>query len=1017
MNARQTRVAILGGGIAGLTAAFELSATPELRERYHVTVYTMGDRLGGKGASSRNAEQGNRVEEHGLHVWFGFYENAFGLMRRTYAELDPPHRVEDHFVPVREIVLGEEWKGRWILRTFHPASRPGEPGVGEHVVDFWAATETMLAWLADLAERATAPDSITRRLRAAGSTAFSVLRGVPGVIAQGGVGPSRLRRDVALAALAGSRALSASAAALWPQGAALPDAAVTDDVLRRRIGQILAFDRGNVKDVPALAHQLSALRATGARPLGGTRHTPVVGDLLAQYRGWLEETVIEPALDDDDLRYLFYATDTVSAVLQGIVAENLTLTGFSPINDVDLREWLGRNGAHPLTLEHAPFLRGLYDLAFAYEGGDTTRPNLAAGKAVQALIRLTCGYRGALMYRLNDGMDETVFAPLRDVLTARGVQFEMDHEVTNLAVDADQRLVTGIDVAREHDAPDTLAARTDEAEGDFDEVVLAISGGSLAGVCGEVASAVPRFAAMLDALHTVATQSLQVWLTKPIAELGWKFAADAILSSYHEPMATYAAMGHLRAGEKWAGLDCPKDIGYFCGPLIDPEIVPDALTGILDFHNAPADAAGLRQLGDGLTGLLGASFTQLLGGGKPLSELDWNVLFDPIGGVGGERLDRQYWRANTKPSERYVTTPAGSVQHRLAPDDSGIRNLVLAGDWTRNGIDGGCMEAAVVSGRLAARAISGSPETVPGATGWLAEDAWAGGPRYVEYGGLTTIPSPYRCLNAVLHGFWVRADGAKLDALCDRVFSEPSRGRVPIGAVGDHVMLTWGEIPVVGSLDPAFSERGTVEENQVAVWVPVSGPDGVAMFVPYIWLNNPMSLSTGREVVGYPKTWGVPGVAGDNGPFTLSAFGLENWGEHAREALLLEVTANAYATGDPLGSLFDLAWQTLRDLPELDALGEVASEIARGRMRSVFLKQVPAVEGSADAALQQITETTYVIRRFRAWPLLGPFDLRVHPMASQPLEDELGLTSQTLELAYRCEMDFDVRDSRVVWSS
>ena len=51
------------------------------RDRYDVTVYQPGWRLGGKGASGRGPA--DRVEEHGLHVWMGFYENAFALMRRA----------------------------------------------------------------------------------------------------------------------------------------------------------------------------------------------------------------------------------------------------------------------------------------------------------------------------------------------------------------------------------------------------------------------------------------------------------------------------------------------------------------------------------------------------------------------------------------------------------------------------------------------------------------------------------------------------------------------------------------------------------------------------------------------------------------------------------------------------------------------------------------------------------------------------------------------------------------------
>ncbi len=65
---------MLGGGCAAMAAAFELSR-PEHAGRFEVTVYQMGWRLGGKGASGRGRH--DRIEEHGLHLWMGFYENAF----------------------------------------------------------------------------------------------------------------------------------------------------------------------------------------------------------------------------------------------------------------------------------------------------------------------------------------------------------------------------------------------------------------------------------------------------------------------------------------------------------------------------------------------------------------------------------------------------------------------------------------------------------------------------------------------------------------------------------------------------------------------------------------------------------------------------------------------------------------------------------------------------------------------------------------------------------------------------
>src|SRR6185369_8203634 len=62
------RVAVIGGGCAALTTAFELTR-PEHKGQYEVTVYQMGWRLGGKGASGRGVA--DRVEEHGLHLWMG----------------------------------------------------------------------------------------------------------------------------------------------------------------------------------------------------------------------------------------------------------------------------------------------------------------------------------------------------------------------------------------------------------------------------------------------------------------------------------------------------------------------------------------------------------------------------------------------------------------------------------------------------------------------------------------------------------------------------------------------------------------------------------------------------------------------------------------------------------------------------------------------------------------------------------------------------------------------------------
>ncbi|HJR24924.1 MAG TPA: FAD-dependent oxidoreductase, partial [Acidimicrobiales bacterium] len=152
------RVAILGGGMAGLAAAWRLS-DPD-GPPCEVTVYQRGWRLGGKGASSRGVH--GRIEEHGLHVWLGYYENAFRLVREVYSELDRPTRDptcpirtwRDAFAPASAIGLGEDRPEGWTdwLAWFPEDDRlPGEAPPGEDGIDVAVFLRHVLALMARFA--------------------------------------------------------------------------------------------------------------------------------------------------------------------------------------------------------------------------------------------------------------------------------------------------------------------------------------------------------------------------------------------------------------------------------------------------------------------------------------------------------------------------------------------------------------------------------------------------------------------------------------------------------------------------------------------------------------------------------------------------------------------------------------------------------------------------------------------------------------------------------------------------
>ena len=76
------RVAVLGGGVAGLTAAHELA-----ERGFEVTVYEARDRLGGKARSlpvPGSGADGRRdlPAEHGFRFFPGFYRHVPDTMRR-----------------------------------------------------------------------------------------------------------------------------------------------------------------------------------------------------------------------------------------------------------------------------------------------------------------------------------------------------------------------------------------------------------------------------------------------------------------------------------------------------------------------------------------------------------------------------------------------------------------------------------------------------------------------------------------------------------------------------------------------------------------------------------------------------------------------------------------------------------------------------------------------------------------------------------------------------------------------
>ena len=144
---------------------------------------------------------------------------------------------------------------------------------------------------------------------------------------------------------------------------------------------------------------------------------------------------------DDDARRSWQLADLLIACLRGIVARRAARrpVGASRASTTSTSASGWRATAPtPETLD-SPLVRGMYDLVFAYEGGDPQRPRFAAGLGLFLSYKLFFDYKGAIFWKLRAGMGDVVFAPLYEALRARGVRFAFFHRVERLHLDRRRR--------------------------------------------------------------------------------------------------------------------------------------------------------------------------------------------------------------------------------------------------------------------------------------------------------------------------------------------------------------------------------------------------------------------------------------------------------------------------------------------------------------------------------------------------------------------------------------------------
>ncbi|MEL6234370.1 MAG: NAD(P)-binding protein, partial [Pseudomonadota bacterium] len=1049
-------------------AAWELS-DPALPERYEITVYQMGWRLGGKCASGRDQGRGDRIEEHGLHVFFGYYDNAFAVLKAVYEALaDQPGRiyptVYDAMLPSGQITLAEEHKGAWSTWSIDLPDMPGLPGDGDPPGPFTA---------------------LLHGLEALGDQIARLFHG------------QDAPQDDPLAA---------------PQAPSLPEAPHWwSHLTGSAFSDVAHFFKNATSGSYALARALA--HAVQARGAADPAHHGHMLSLLEALRREVEALWDKDGFDAwwaglaADLRRAFVLVDLGLTVGIGALREGFfwnPTAAAARMNGTDFRAWLAANGAFKVTRDSA-MVRALYDLTFAYPSGDHTQPgDLAAGSTVTGLFHMIL-YRGGFLWKMRAGTGDIVAAPMYEALKARGVRFEFFAKITEIEPSPYQDQIAAVHFSRQvrlKDGPyaplidvkglpswpseplydqivegDALKARRINLEShwsgwedtggtetllygrDFDVAVCGIPIDALHGIGAKLIAAKPGWAEMVANVRTVQTQNVQLWLDRTGADLGPLPAGTVVGANDSSPLNAAGDVSEVLPAESWptgratngptggatdgpaggatgGATEGPKHLSIFSAAMPGPPTAPPPTA-----MDTPAKAAAAVH----------ATALDFLARGAPVlwpqiataDGFDWSALYDPGAATGPERLRAQFLRANIDPDQRYTLSVAGSAQHRLRVDGSGYDNLYLCGDWTDNPGNLGGFESTIMSGRLAARAISGFPERllrVPDDSPYYDQRPPYANPArlpvFVEYNGVQTFPGPFTFSDVKGWAFFLPGDPEKLAALTDQVFNIPSRNAVPFVPLSHMMMLSFIDIPKASS--PYNPDASGAHEQEAALWVFLGrreSPDSdrivsIGGFTPYLIINNPLGLIEGRNVWGYMKQLGQIGLPGPDDPgFSVDVYGVRKdpftspWDYRRLMTLTRQAEGGRGETFDDIAGAARLIGAGLADRtkglkPSWQLAKNLWEDFLHRSMDQIFLKQFRDISVPERASFQAITSAPAILHSVSGISLTDRYRLDIDDLFNASLVETLGVPARAeLDFGLSFTMEFTLGNGTTLWQA
>ncbi|UJR84670.1 NAD(P)-binding protein [Sandaracinus amylolyticus] len=722
------KVAILGGGLASLSAAYELTSYPNWRDHYEVTLYQIGWRVGGKTANGFGPA--DRIEERGIHIFQGWYNNAFRMVRDAYDEMAKYHlapgsplpKWTDAFVPDDATLFTQqdpktgEWTNWPILFPYND-ELPGEGG----------------------------PPPI-----------YEVIGEALGLLAELVLGSPYAENQSWIQKLLSPIVIHTWFTPPWEKS----EPHWWKDVAKSALG-ISSHEKPELQWVAYARDLAEGFAKKPTVEINGLEVSVlrVIAALLGGFVTLLRHLAPSDRTTDDRLEHIYVLAEYGLANLRGFIEdvydERTHQLDFGRINDRDYREWLLSHGL-PTDLRDCAPVRFIYCGCFhnMYQGEPG---RLAADLGLRSLLA-SVTYRGSLVWKLVAGTGGSLTAPLYKMLAHRGVEFaffrdvEEVHwsptdEIESITVGVQVDLAPGVqrysplkkvkdvdgwpshphydqldpeqvrrmrekNVDLESPWADWTPVRTEVLRRgvDFDDVIHGIPVRATESICAEIVKHSDAWKKMVRHVRTTPTLGVQLWLRPTLAELGMKMSEWGMDEGdepnsviYADLLYSWTDMGSVLTFEGWRPDEMPGELSYYCGTWDTGPLPPRSDHGFPERERA--------RLVEYTRGWLDQNMGWFFPNAVKNGRFDLSLIVDPSDPscteklAGETRLARQWFTVNAAPSEQYTLAWPGSDKYRLAADQSGFRNLFLCGDWTNFGLNIGHVEGAVTSGLVAAQAF------------------------------------------------------------------------------------------------------------------------------------------------------------------------------------------------------------------------------------------------------------------------------------------------------------------------